>query len=96
VGLRKSASRFDEGTWRNKCQDRREDDSTAAGDPQRLVLETNAKEIELLSEAKDPKQLLESQLAANAKFLEIVRDTNELLRQCKETLRPGRHSNCRI
>jgi phasin family protein len=53
-------------------------------------LEASAKEMELVSTAKDPKELLvkQSTLAAeyNAKFIDIVRATNEILTDCKSEL----------
>lgn len=53
-------------------------------------LEASAKEMSLVSEAKDPKDLLANQAALaqeyNAKFVEIVRATNDLLTECKNEL----------
>jgi phasin family protein len=53
-------------------------------------LEASAKELELASSSTDPKELLSKQAALsseyNAKFVEIVRTTNELLSECKNEL----------
>lgn len=53
-------------------------------------LEASTKEIKLLSEVKDAKDLLTKQSALvseyNGKFVEIVRSMNELLGECKNEL----------
>jgi len=53
-------------------------------------LEASAKELELASSATDPKDLMAKQTALsteyNAKFVEIVRATNDLLSECKNEL----------
>ncbi|MGH8583978.1 MAG: phasin family protein [Gammaproteobacteria bacterium] len=53
-------------------------------------LEASAKEIELVSAAKDPSELLAKQAALaneyNARFVEIVRATNDILTECKTEL----------
>jgi len=53
-------------------------------------LEASAKELELVSTSKDPKDLLARQAALsseyNSKFVDIVRTTNDLLSECKNEL----------
>ena len=53
-------------------------------------LEASAKEVNIISVAKDPKDLLAQQAALaseyGAKFVEIVRGTNDLLSECKNEL----------
>lgn len=53
-------------------------------------LEASSKETELLTQAKDPKAVLSSQTALtaeyNARFMDIVRDTAEVLNTCKDEL----------
>ncbi len=53
-------------------------------------LEASAKEVNLISGVKDPKDLLAQQAALaseyGAKFVEIVRGTNDLLSECKNEL----------
>jgi phasin family protein len=53
-------------------------------------LEASTKEIKLLSEVKDAKDLLTKQSALvseyNGKFVEIVRSLNDLLGECKNEL----------
>ncbi len=53
-------------------------------------LEASAKEVNLISVSKDPKDLLAHQAALaseyGAKFVEIVRGTNDLLSECKNEL----------
>ncbi len=53
-------------------------------------LEASSKEAELLTQAKDPKDVLASQTALtaeyNARFMDIVRDTAEVLNACKDEL----------
>ena len=55
-----------------------------------IYLEAGSKEIELISEVKDAKDLLagQSSLAAeyNAKFVEIVRGMQDFLTECKSEL----------
>ncbi len=53
-------------------------------------LEASSKEAELLTKAKDPKEVLSSQTALtaeyNARFMDIVRNTAEVLNACKDEL----------